>query len=628
MKENKLFNHPVSWIIFVMLAIGSIFYIYYNFGKANSLVNIDVNMDRKEALEKAAKIAREFEIGPQEFRQAAAFRNDSHFQNFVELEAGGLDTFTQLVADGYYSSYHWSVRHFKEADANEVVFWFKPNGETYGFNEKVPESEKGAALNQEEALKIAEHNAIYNWDVDLEPYKLIEKSKEEQISGRVDHSFVYERTDKSVGDGKFRLKLVVSGDRLTSVDYHVKIPEDFDRRYSEMRSANDTIEMISMGIIAIFYGLLGVVMGIFFLMRTRSLIWKPAVFWGMGITFASVFLLTLNGLPFSWFSYDTSSTISNFLLRQILNGLMGAVGFGAIIALSVMAAEGLGRTAFPNHIRWWKIWSKDTAGSYSILGQTVAGYLFAIIILALDVLFYVTTTSHFGWWSPAGTLSDPNILANYLPWLDSIAISLQAGFWEESLFRAVPIAGIFILTRNKKSQTLWIILILILQTLVFGSAHANYAQQPSYARIIEMIVPFTIMGIIYIYYGILPAVIAHFSVDVFWISLPLWVTSTPFIWLDRFLVVLFLFAPLIIVFYFRTKNKKWTIVSKENRNISWVAPEKKVFEEEIQPETEIMKPRIEKWLPFMGFSGLVLWIIFSPFKSDAPIPEISIKYLP
>ena len=619
MNRNNVFNRPMSWIIFVLLAAGGVFYVARNFEKANSLINVDIQMDRNSALEKAARLSREYNIGPKEFEQAAAFRNDSRFQYFVELEAGGLDTFTSIVADGYYYSYHWSVRHFKEQDANEVVFWFKPNGETYGFNEKIPESEKGAALSEDEALKLAEHHAIYNWDVDLEPYKLVEKSKEEQISGRIDYTFVYERTDKTIGEGKFRLTLVVSGDKLTAVDYSVKIPEDFDRRYSEMRSANDTIQMISIGAMAIIYGLLGVILGIFFLMRSRRLIWKPAVYWGMGITFASVFLVTINHLPFVWFSYDTSLSQSNFLLRQLLSGLLGAAGFGAILALSFMAAEGLGRIAFPEHIQWWKIWSKEVGGSRNVLGQTIAGYLFAIIILAFDVFFYLTTTTHFGWWSPAGTLSDPNILATYLPWLDSIATSLQAGFWEESLFRAVPIAGIVLLTKGKKSRNFWIILVLILQTLIFGAGHASYAQQPSYARVLEMIVPFTIMGIIYIYYGILPGVIAHYSVDVFWISLPLWVSSTSGIWIDRALVLLFLFIPLIIVFFFRFRTKKWTQILDQVRNKGWEVPEKIEVAEKDEPVAEIKKLNVEKWMLVFGVAGLLAWLLFSPFKSDSPV---------
>ena len=137
-----------------------------------------------------------------------------------------------------------------------------------------------------------------------------------------------------------------------------------------------------------------------------------------------------------------------------------------------------------------------------------------VIFLAIDVLFYVITKK-FGWWSPAGELSDPNILANYMPWFNSIAISLQAGFWEEALCRAIPLAGIVLLTRKSKYRNFWIILVLIVQTLIFGSAHANYPQQPSYARVLEMVIPFIIFGLIYLGYGLIPIIIAHFAIDVF-----------------------------------------------------------------------------------------------------------------
>ena len=624
MNKKDLFYHPVSWVVFVFVAISAAYYTYQNFESANPIVSLDIQMDRESALAKAQSLASEFSIGPKGFKQAAAFDRDGRFQTFVELEGGGLDSFTSCIEKGNYYAYYWEVRHFKEHETNEVKFWFTPEGKPLGFSEKIGEAEKGAALSEDEALKVAEHHAAYNWDVDFSLYQIIEKSSEERISGRIDHTFVYEREDISIGEGKFRVKLTVSGDKLSAVDYFVKVPEEFDRRYSEMRSDNDTIATIASGIIFLFYGILGVILGIFFLMRRRSLIWKKPLFWGLAIAMGSVFLLTINNLPISWFSYDTSTSQSNFLFRQLLNGLLGAFGFGAVIAISTMAAEGLGRLAFPKQIQFWKLWSKDVAASKQVLGQSVAGYLFAIIILGIDVLFYRITTTHLGWWSPAGSLSDPNILANYLPWLDSIAISLQAGFWEEILFRAVPIAGVFLLTKNKKSRALWVVLILIVQTLVFGAGHANYPNQPSYARVIEMVVPFAIMGIIYIYYGLLPAIIAHYAVDVFWISLPLWVSSAPGIWLDRILVLLFLFVPIWIVLFYYIKNKRLKDVPEEARNAAWLVPEKEeeLIEEEVV-KVESKSYKLEKWLLPAGIIGLVLWFVFTPFKQDAPKLNVS-----
>ena len=71
----------------------------------------------------------------------------------------------------------------------------------------------------------------------------------------------------------------------------------------------------------------------------------------------------------------------------------------------------------------------------------VGGYLLVSVFFAYDVLLYLITTRVFGWWSPAEALLHPDVLATYAPWLSAIANSFQAGFWEECLFRAVPIAG-------------------------------------------------------------------------------------------------------------------------------------------------------------------------------------------
>lgn len=621
MKTN-LFRKPITWIVIVAIAVVSAIYAFNNFDKANPIVSLDIKMNRETALEKAAFLAGESLLGPLEYKTAAVFKNDNSFQNFVELEAGGLEKFTEVLETGLYSSYNWKVRHFKEHEPNEVIFSFTPAGEIYGFSEKLADSEEGAALVEDEALRIATDESQKHWNVNFAGYELVEKSKEEVESGRIDHTFVYERQDEQIGEGRYRLQLKVSGDKLTRVRHFVKIPEEFDRRYSEMRSNNDTVALFGTVGLVVVYGLGGVFVGLFFLLRRRRLIWKPAAKWGVLIALGSVFLVTINEIPLSWFSYDTSTSAGNFLSSSIINGFLLALGMGAIFALTFMVAEGLGRSAFPSHVQLWKAWGSKTGGSLSLLGQTMAGYLFMVIMIGVDVLFYVVTKK-FGWWSPAGNLSDPNILASYMPWFNSIGISLQAGFWEESLCRAIPLAGIVLLTRKSRFKNYWIVLVLVAQTLIFGAAHANYPQQPSYARIIEMIIPFVIIGLIYFGYGLIPVIIAHFAVDVFWFSLPLWVAESPGIWTDRILVLFFLFVPLWIILYFRIRNKKWTEVPDELRNRGWEQPGEP--EEKIQKEIEVQPERksYTRLLIPAGIAGLALWLLFTPFTQDAPKLDIS-----
>ncbi|MCK4701082.1 MAG: hypothetical protein KAT38_12130, partial [Bacteroidales bacterium] len=139
MKTN-LFRKPITWVVIVAIAVVSAIYAFNNFDKANPIVSLDIKMNRETALEKAALLAEESFLGPVDYKTAAVFTNDNSFQNFVELEAGGLEKFTEILETGLYSSYNWKVRHFKEHEPNEVIFTFTPAGEIYGFSEKLADS--------------------------------------------------------------------------------------------------------------------------------------------------------------------------------------------------------------------------------------------------------------------------------------------------------------------------------------------------------------------------------------------------------------------------------------------------------------------------------------------------------
>ena len=62
------------------------------------------------------------------------------------------EAFTAMMRDGLYEAYHWNVRHFKEGETNEILIRFDPAGRPYGFRERMPEDEPGAALDSEAAL--------------------------------------------------------------------------------------------------------------------------------------------------------------------------------------------------------------------------------------------------------------------------------------------------------------------------------------------------------------------------------------------------------------------------------------------------------------------------------------------
>jgi hypothetical protein len=271
---------PWFWVALVVLSVVCTAFAVANFSRAFPIVTLDIEMSREAALARAAELADRFGWGPAERRQAASFDLDRRVQSFVELEAGGRDAFGRMLADGLYSPYAWRVRHFAEFEANETMVSFTPAGEPFGFLDRIPEDAGGAALEAAEARTIAEAAAARDWGVDLDEFVLVEDALEVRPSGRVDHTFTYERPSPTVGEeGRHRLRLVVTGDRFTELTRFVKVPEAFDRRYEEMRSANNGIATAAMVAAALLYVVGGCVIGLYMLLRKRWVLWKSALFW-------------------------------------------------------------------------------------------------------------------------------------------------------------------------------------------------------------------------------------------------------------------------------------------------------------------------------------------------------------
>jgi hypothetical protein len=561
-------TRPGFWMALVVLSLASAIGAWWYFPHAFSIVSLDISMTREQALAEARVLAERDGLGPAVFRQAASFSLDTTAQTFVELEGGGKDAFTAMLREGLYEAYSWRVRHFAAGEANEVTIRFTPDGRPYGFVERLAEDAPGPALGEPAARAIAEAGAVSGWRADLAPFVLVEHAEARRPSDRVDHTFTYERPAPRPGDGRYRLRLVVSGDRLTEVTHFIDIPEAFTRRYAEMRSANDTIGIGAVVGLALFYVLGGIGIGLFFLLRQRFVLWRPALYWGVAVAGFQL-LAGLNSLPLAWMSYDTALPYGTFLTQQIVTLVGAFIGFAGFFALSFMAAESLTRRAFGTHPQFWRLWSRDPGSSTAVLGRTAAGYLLVSVFLFYDVALYLLATRYLGWWTPSETLIQPDVLATYVPWLGAIANSLQAGFWEECLFRAVPLAGAALIGRRFGRPTLFLVVAFILQAAIFGAGHAPYPTQPSFARPVELILPSIGFGLLYLWFGLLPAIVLHFAFDVVWFAVPIFVADAPG---QQAMVIVMTLVPLWVVLWRRVQAGRWTTLADADRNAAWTPP--------------------------------------------------------
>ncbi|MFB6248387.1 MAG: CPBP family intramembrane glutamic endopeptidase [Salinibacter sp.] len=604
----------LPWILLVVACLGAGVYSWQVFPQAFPLVNVELTMNRSAALDSARVRAERLGLGPEAFSQAAAFRTDSETKRFVELEGGGTDALRRMIETGRYQPYRWVVRHYQAREPREVTLRFTPDGQPYGFEETWPEDAEGPALSADSARTIAERAATTHWGVDLDAYERLSASQQERPNGRVDHTFVYQRPDVQIGEGRYRLRLRVSGASLSEVTRFVHVPEAFSRRFEEMRSANNAINLGGLAATMLIYVLGGCLFGAYWLLRRGALKWRMAAAWG-GLIAGLQVLAGLNQLPLAWMNYDTALSAQGFLVQQVLTSVAGAAGMGLLVTLSFMAAEGLTRLAFGHHPRLWRLWAPEAAGTSTVLGRTVGGYLLVALFLAYQVALYSFAQDALGWWTPADLLFDPNILAQYAPWLPPIANALQAGFWEECLFRAVPLAGAALIGERLGGRRWWIGGALLLQAVIFGAGHAGYATQPAYARLVELILPALGFGALYLAYGLLPAVVLHFTFDVVWMSLPLFVSAAPGVWLSRTLVVVLTLVPLFAVLYGRLRTGAWTPLPERFYNRTWTPDEAETAEGPSLPVSPPLPRRTAGALVAAGLVGVGAWVGTTAFST-------------
>jgi len=618
MKKNR-----ILWLAAV-LAIAGVIYSWKMFDKAFPIVNVRITADKHQVLACADSLSRAGGFMEENYRSVAAFETDQRFKNYMELEGGGVKAFQSLVDEGIYYPYTWTVRQFNIDEVREIRYDFSPSGKLLGFDLKVSDSLAGPDNPDFDVYSLyLRSEARAALLPDLREYKLVEKASELKESGRRDHLFTFEHQQKSAGEARYRLQIGVSGNEISLVRPYVWIPEAFDHRYEEMRSANTTISFVGMALMILVYGFAGVGISLFFMLRRNSLIWKPALNWA-GLIGILMFFAMLSTLRLAWFGYDTSLSSGQFVFQQFLLAIANGLLIAVIFFFSAAAAVGLDRQAFPEHFRFWRLWSPTLGASKEVLRQTVFGYLWALFMIGFITFFYWFTNHVLHWWSPAENMVDPNILALPLPWLLPAAQSLQAGFWEECLFRAVPLAAAVLIGKNFRNKKFWILLALLLQAAVFGSMHANYPQQPAYARIVEMLIPFMLYGLIYMKWGLLPVVISHYVYDIILMAMPLFLLSAPGIGIHRFLALLAAMIPLLVPLYRRIRAAAWYEPGDADYNLAWeaeITSAPKALKSERRKSTE--SPFAYRSFPLFAaiavlIAGAAMWVFFNPFKSDVP----------
>lgn len=135
------------------------------------------------------------------------------------------------------------------------------------------------------------------------------------------------------------------------------------------------------------------------------------------------------------------------------------------------------------------------------------GYILFFVMLGFQATIFYLGQKYLGVWQQWFKLTE--FSSAYVPFWSAFVIGITAGLSEEVVFRFF---GIGWLKKHFKST----ILAIGLSALIWGFGHTQYMVFPIWFRGVEVTILGIFLGSIFIRYGLMPLIVAHYLFDVFW----------------------------------------------------------------------------------------------------------------
>ena len=481
----------------------SLFVVLNYFSAAFPEASIEFRFDRKSSLPVAQRILDAQHVDARTMKHTAVFDADETAKIFLERTLGLEKANAVYKRDVHV--WYWHHRWFRPLQEEEYSVDVAPTGEVISYARRIPEDRALPSPDAAASRSIAE-SFLTRAGVRLDDLQLVSQS-ERRLPHRLQRILTWESKSVHPGGAPLRHIVTIDGDAVGSYGQRLKVPEQWQRSYEELRSKNNLAGNIDL----IFLGATMAAIFAVFVIRIRRGDVAVRFLLGVGGTAAVlVTLVSLNSFPQALAGYSTTTSYPAFLAQMIAGSLLQGVGVGMLLIVVCGAGEVLYRESQPQQLAIPRIWTPRALASKRVFRSFILGYTLVAFFLAYQVVFYMIA-ARFGAWSPADVPYD-DMLNTAFPWVAVLFAGFFPALSEEFMSRAFSIPFLHRVLRSRVAA-------IVIAGFIWGFGHATYPNQPFYIRGVEVGLAGVLIGFLFTKFGLLPLLIWHYTVDAVYTAL-------------------------------------------------------------------------------------------------------------
>ena len=553
-----------SFILVALLGLG----LWYKFGYPQFSF-VDLRLDKGQALETAQSYLKSSGVKTEGYLRSIVFKSDDLADTYLQKTLGQKGQEGFIKQQGY-EFFSWRVRFFKEFQKEEYLLEISPkSGKILYFRHLIEDIASRETFPKDVAKKKAEDFLAAVCGINLSDYDFHEE-KVKRYDRRTDYSFSWEKKGvfvpwkKGLGGAKLLSGVTVSGPEIREFyQGELDVPEHFRRYIEKQFVLGEFVSNFS----RLFFIIL-VILSIILVIRLRqSVILKISKKWYLYLAvFLSLLntLVVFNDLGQVLDNYFTSASLSSYIGIYVLSTLMYVLFISVTFTLPGLAGESLlEEVSFKRAPRAFTPFLRSTFLGRSMARSIFLGYILFFAMLGFQAGIFYLGQKYLGVWKQWFKLTQ--FSSAYIPFLSAFVIGATASLTEEVVFRVFSI-GWF---RKYLKST---VLAIILSALIWGFGHTQYAIFPIWFRGVEVTIIGIFLGFIFVRYGLIPLIVAHYLFDVFWgVAAYILGVSTPYLFISALAIMMLPLGFGIFVFFLNRpeaeKEIKMALSSAQEYNL-------------------------------------------------------------